>query len=358
MLDLLQMTTEESELNVDVVENKRFTEENLKTLIDMRVLQAHPKVYGSKATKGIKYLTTELVNVVDVIDNNEYFDQEVRVGYNPEHPKIRDNIVHNGFSLVELPIFGYRTINNKFVILEGRTRFKILKELGMKNIIADVFDCSSNAAALRFALSMNTQKKPYGAASVADVRKVILKLVKMGEIDTDPETFKQTIEQEIDEITSNLTKGQKNQIVFDAQSVVDGVSPVISFPKGEGSQKWLVDNGYVNTKDTIYVTVSPWTEKVMMAAMRKERDTPSDVTEIRFVVQGGVLDSQNPEKDWLERCKNFEKTFESELNQMSKTFFGGVGVKTNRVRLYGVIPMVKSLKDKYPMDTLVYYKKK
>jgi hypothetical protein len=353
------LTTPEANINVDVNKQKRFTTDDLNTLIAIRSTAAHPNIYGSKAPSGIKYRKTVLIDLDLVEDNNEWFSQLARISVNPKINDIQEDIIRNGWNLAELPVHVMEGENGKFVVLEGRTRFSIAKALGMKNIIADVFDNTTLANALRFAISCNAQKKPYGEASVKDIRKVILKLVSMpvveGGIDSTAEDFAELVREEILDITTKLKPKQMDQIVFDAIEIRDGESPVISFPDGRGSKEWLEAHNYRDSQDRIFVPVGTFEEKVLLSMIRKEQSTPSSVREICYVVHGGTLDSKNPEQSWIKGCRDFNKRFKETLLGVSETFFDGAEIDMKRVKLYGAIPMVKSLKRKYPMNKIYYY---
>lgn len=351
--NVFQLT--EQELSVDVMNVKEFTQENVITLDTLRSKLAYPRIYGAKAPKGIKHLTTQLIDVADVDAQNEYFDQLARVGVNPEMGSISDDIRVNGYSLTELPIAVMKVAGGKYIILEGRTRFSILSGFGMKNIIADVFDETTPANALRFAVAQNAQKKPYGAASFRDVHKAVLELIKMGEIDHTASNFTDLVLEEIGRLTTKLAPSEVNRIVHDANDIAHGERRVISFPQGQGVEKWLEENDYTNNRELIYHPVSTFEAKVMMAAIRKAKATHKDVREIRLVVHGGTLDAKDPAGDWIKRCKGFKKTFNDTLKDISKEFFGDMPIRMDRVKLYGAIPQVKALEDKYPMDELYLF---
>jgi len=353
MSNLFELT--ENELSVDVINVKEFTQENLETLDALRSKAAYPRIYGSKAPKGINYLDTLLISVDDVDSDNEGFSQSARVGANPELGSIREDIMANGFSLTELPICLFKLPSGKYVIGEGRTRFYILVGLGMKNIIADVFDHTTPANRLRFAVAQNAQKKPFGEASFPDVNKAILELISMGEIDQTATNFAELVLEEINKLTTKLSPSEINRIVHAANDTVHGERRVFSYPKGEGVDKWLRDNGYTNNREVVYHPVSTFEAKVMMAAIRKAKSENPAVREIRLVVHGGVLDAKDPAADWIKRCKGFKNTFNSTLRDISKEFFGNAPIRTDRVKLYGAIPQVKALEDKYPMDSLYLF---
>lgn len=332
-----------------------FNQSHLQTHLTLINRAAYPKYYGSKTLPEVKYLDTIIVNIDDVDDNNAYFDQPARVSINPEYASIRDDIMINGFSLAELPIMVMKTPDGKWVILEGRTRYHILRSLGVKSIIVDEFRYMSPTAALRFAVSANAQKKPFGAASFEDIKKAILTFVNYGAIDKtlNTEQFHLAVLDEINQITNKLNPTQVNQIVHYAKSIVDGQQSVRSFPNGAGTKEWLIENGYKDTREVMYLAVGTYTEKLHKIMLRNKAKTADDV-EIRIVVHCGVPCSKNPEQDWM-KCKNFAKTFQEYEEAISALRFGGAPIQDSRIKIYGCIPQIKSLEKKYPMNKLVRF---
>ena len=109
MMNVIPLTTEEEKINVVVKNGGLFTERQLKTLIELRNLDAYPRIYGSQTSKGVKYDITTTVKIEDIDSNNKFFNQLARVGVNPEIQSIKEDIIANGYSLVELPIMVMKT---------------------------------------------------------------------------------------------------------------------------------------------------------------------------------------------------------------------------------------------------------
>lgn len=344
-----------TELSVDVTKTKSFTQTHVDTLVSLRVTAAHPRIYGNLAPKGIKHETTQLVDIKDIISNNVFFSQRARFTRNPEMQNIQEDIKVNGYSLTELPIMVMRLSNGKFVVLEGRTRLEILIGLGMTNIVADVFEETTEANALRFAVSQNAQKKPYGEASFKDVYKAVMTLIRMDEIDKKSIHFEDLVFQEVMKITTKLKPGQINQIVNDAKNLAAGEESIISFPQGMGAKDWLTKHKYTDTRGIKYIAVGTFEDKVIRSMIRQVPDLDPTIKEVRLVIHGGTLNANDPEGDWIKRCKGFDNTFKNTLKDISKVFFGGAPLKLDRIKLYGAIPMVKSLEDDYPMDELYLF---
>lgn len=343
------------ELSVNVTKTKSFTQTHVNTLNSLRVKAAHPRIYGNLAPKGIKHEATQLIDIKDIISNNIFFSQTARLTRNPEMQNIQEDIKANGYSLTELPIMVMRMSNGKFVVLEGRTRLEILIGLGMTNIIADVFEETTEANALRFAVSQNAQKKPYGEASFKDVYKAVMTLIRMNEVDKKSPHFEDLVFHEVMKITTKLKPGQINQIVNEAKNLAAGEESIISFPQGMGARDWLTKHNYVDTRGIKYIAVGTFEDKVIRSMIRQIPDMDPTVKEVRLVIHGGTLNANDPEGDWIKRCRDFPDTFKKTLKDISKVFFGGVPLKLDRIKLYGAIPMVKSLEHQYPMGELYLF---
>ena len=87
----------------------------------------------------------------------------------------------------------------------------------------------------------------------------------------------------------------------------------------------------------------------------KVRDNPS-IREFRMVGYVGVLNADNPKDHWK---KNL--SFKQDLIDFEKALsilrFGGAKRISSKIRLHGLIPQVKELEDKYPMDKLYVFPK-
>ena len=94
-----QLTSAEEELVVDVSKDSvtMFTQKHCDTLKRLRILERHPRIYGSLSI--MNYNNTEIIPVDKIDCDNAWFDQSVRAIVNPELSSIRDDIENNGFSL-------------------------------------------------------------------------------------------------------------------------------------------------------------------------------------------------------------------------------------------------------------------
>ena len=315
MTNVIPLSTEEEKITVDVSKGgKVFTKEHLKTFSSLRNTKSYPKIYGSQAPKGVRYTKSTILNDSQIDCDNKYFMQLI------ELELIQRKMLLKRYNLqwlffTEVPILVMETSSGKYVILEGRTRYYALRKLGVTNFIVDVFEEMTPAQALRFAVLMNSEKKPFGASTWLDVQKAILKLIEFGEIEKiqdsvdGRDTFVNSVIYEIGLMSTKLTANQINLIVHQAEEAVTGVKQVKSFPNGEGATDWLEENGYVDSVETIYVPIATMVKNAVSAINTKMKNISDKVTEVRFVVHGGVLGGTNPESDWKKYVLNFDKNF-------------------------------------------------
>lgn len=365
------MTSAEKKVVLDLTPDKttEFTRENLETYDLIRVRAAHPRVFGSQSPKWLISTGAYLVDVSDIDLDNVIFEQVARVNVSPVWQVLKEDIIKNGFNLAELGIMVMRLENGKYIVMEGRSRLKILQEMGMTNIVAEVFRETTIANMVRFALFMNSTKKPYGEASVQDITKGINYLIENGVIKKEPNTVQGrsalaiAVSTELTYMSGGkLTNNAFDTIVHNAISKLTGVKNVISFPKGEGSQAYL--NNLIGAEQLkedlengiIYVARANFTEKIYSGMIKALEKSDPDVKQIRFIIQIGVPKAVDPENDWIKNGAGFKKQFDIFEKKISKIRFHNVEVNDSRVCIYGCIPQVRSLDHKYPMNRLYIYR--
>jgi len=382
MLDSLMLSDEEKEVILHLGVNRktrRFLQKELETYDMLRTKLAYPKVFGSlSSTFNIRHTSPMLIEISQIVEDNKNFKQLARLGVNPQMSKIENNILHLGFSLAELGILVLK-YKGRYYILEGRTRLHILKKLGMENIIADVFEYTGEddfnkmmGSLVRFATFMNTQNKPFGEASYHDIQNALSYLIEIGEIAKKDSSglelsrviIVDNLKHELEILGGGrLSPQDKEKMIHHAYESMTGRKQIISFPKGEGAQKRLDEIlGAEKIKNDrkrgiVYIAVASHTKglhKFMLGQTNEEKY--KDVKEFRFVIHGGVLNSSDPEKDFITRIVPFGQNFKSYELGLSEMRFHGVRVDNSKVKVYGAIPMCYNLEHKYPMDEIYQYK--
>tara|TARA_B100000287_G_C20655082_1_gene788294 strand:+ start:560 stop:1684 length:1125 start_codon:yes stop_codon:yes gene_type:complete len=369
--NVIKMTKAEQKVTIKVSSDSvnSFTEENRKTYDSIRSKAAFPKIFGSHAPNWLRSIGALLINVKDIITDNKYYEQIARENVNPKEPNIREDTTLNGFCLAELGIIVAKSpIKGKWIIVEGRTRFKILVELGMTNIIAEAFEEMSVSNMMRFAGFMNSSKKPYGEASIGDMKKIMLALIQSGEIAPQPNTvigrtaLTDTIRYELEFIgASKLKPSEVDLLVYEGIEKATGVKSVISFPNGKGAQEKLEEllGKERITQDLArgikYVVAAAFDEKMYGRFITEVNKADRTIKEIRMVMHIGVPKSNDPEGSWIKDGAGFKKRFNIFENNISDIRFNGVRIDDSKIKIYGAIPQVRSLDSKYPMNKIYVY---
>ena len=374
-----QLTPEEQVYFVKVGKDNitKFTDTNLKTFEECRknFQNLEPYIYGARRL--LDYTgKTILIPVSRTDSNNKYYNQIGRENVNPEEKNITDNMFENGFSLAErLPIMVVKLPSGKYLLIDGRTRFTILRVVfGMKNFIADVFECPmkdgkvDRGKLIVFAIRMNNMNKPQGEASVADIKKAILFLIENGDIQKSDNTTvgRQKMVDQINYFLSdmfcnskNLTLQNKDLIIYEAIEKLTGVPEVRSFPNGREVKEWFNKNNYTNNKERVYFPFAMVTPQAALNAMisaQEYLDKNPNVKELKLVGYVGVIKSDNPEKSWEDNLNLKEKVIAMEI-LLGRSRFGNAARTSPIIELYGIIPQVFSLQDKYPMGSICLWPK-
>ena len=370
--DRSAMTSAEKQVVLDLTPDKttEFTRENLKTYDLLRVREAYPRIFGSQSQSWLIHTGASLIDVSDIDLDNVTYEQVARANVNPKWIDVKNDIIKNGFNLAELGIMVMRLENRKYIVMEGRSRLKILQEMGMTNIIAEVFRETTLANMVRFALFMNSTKKPYGEASVYDISKGIMYLIENNVIKKQPNTVQgrsiltDAISAELDYMSGGkLTPNEYDLIIHNAIDKATGVKNVISFPRGEGSQVYLEEEliGAEQLEEDRkmgikYVAVASFDEKMYLRMIHELGKAGPKVKQIRFVMQIGVPKASDPEGTWIKNAAGFKTRFDVFEDEISDMRFHGTRVDESRVIIYGAIPQVRSLSHKYPMDKIYIYR--
>ena len=367
-----QLTSEEQSVTVPITSNThRFTQEHCDTYNRLRTMAAYPQIFGSLAPRYLKYLGTKLVNISDIKMDNIDYEQSARFSANVNEHKIKADIEQNGYSLTELGIALMITPQGKYKPVNGQTRKHILHHKGMQNVIADIFDTMSADNVLRVGGHLNTINKPYGEATVVDIKKIILNLVKMGGIPKCQNTkegrdaFTEYVLTELNFIGGGkLMPADRSLIVFAALQETTGVENVKSFPNGNGAKDRIIElvgrekYNEDHANGIRYIPVASWLEKLhprMVTLSRKMLREQKNIKEVRFIIHPGVLKPRDPENEWIKTCANFKKDFDQFELDLAEYRFHGVKVNNSKIKIYGAIPAVRSLEHKYPMDRLYVY---
>ena len=346
---------------VDINSQKKFTIDNLSATNVLIVEASYPELYGENLQKSFKYTGRYIVDIDDINWESVYENtQRARAGGgNPKYKEIKQDITNYGFKLKHPPIALRRLKDGTLVPLNGRTRKQILKELGFKNVIVDIYEKQESYSwnqfedqSSKFGLIANSSHDPAGDLMLEDVYRECMIAIDKGWIEKDINS----IMDRVNEVCGNgkFTKAKRDELTFrifnhyrDSEEM-----EVLSWKSQSSIQVWLNTRKYIDNDKVIYYPVSHSTpSKGITGAAKMAFDNPGK--EIRVVVHTSVLSAFDIERSYVNRVKDFVIEWENILQKISSGYFDGK-VRTNSpIKLYGALPAVSTL---HSLDKIVDFK--
>jgi len=243
--------------------------------------------------------------------------------------------------------------------LNGRTRKQILKELGFKNLIVDIYEKQENFTwdefdndASQFGLIANSEHDPAGNVTLEDVYRECNIAIQKGWINKDIVEISQRVSRMCGK--GKFTKAKRDEITFriynhhrDSEEM-----EVLNWKSKTIIDTWLETKKYINNDKVVYYVVSHSTpSKGITGAAKMAFDNPGK--EIRVVVHTSVLTAFDLERCYVKRVKEFVIEWENILQKISSGFFNGKVRANSPIKLYGALPAVSTL---HNLDKIVDFK--
>ena len=354
-------TFKKSKIIVDVRSQFKFTEENLLTTFNLVMEEAFPQFYGEELPDSFKYAGRHLVDIDAIAWESKYGDtQTARAGGgNPKYKEVKQDIREYGFKLKHPPIALRRLRDGTLVPLNGRTRKQILKELGFKNLIVDIYEKKEGYSwdefdneASQFALIANAEHDPAGNVTLEDVYRECNIAIKKKWISKDLAEISKRVARMCGK--GKFTEAKRDEITFriynhnrDPEEM-----EVLKWNSQSAINTWLNSHKYIDNDKVIYYPVSHSTpSKGITGAAKMAFDNPGK--EIRVVVHTSILTAFDLERCYVKRVKEFVIEWENILQKISSGFFNGK-VRTNSpIKLYGAMPAVSTL---HSLEKIVDFK--
>jgi len=346
---------------VNINNQKKFTIDDLNATKILVVEESYPELYGEGLQKSFKYAGRHIVDIDDIDWESNYENTQTARsgGGNPRYKEIKQDITDYGFKLKHVPIALRRLKDGTLVPINGRTRKQILKELGFKNVIVDIYEKRDSYTwnqfddqASKFGLIANCTRDPAGDLMLEDVYRECMIAIDKGWIEKDITA----IMDRVNEVCGNgkFTQTKRDELtfrIFNHHRDSEGMQ-VLSWRSQTSIQFWLNTRKYIDNDKVIYYVVSHSTpSKGITGAAKMAFDNPGK--EIRVVVHTSVLSAFDLERSYINRIKKFVSEWENILQKISSGYFNGK-VRTNSpIKLYGALPGVSTL---HSLDKIVDFK--
>lgn len=350
---------------VDVNSTNSFSENDLKTYVELIVKRAYPWLFGEDLLPALKVANSAaLVDVDDVNWGATMTTQTARVGgKNPKIKNIARDIASFGFKLINPAICLFRKKDGELVPLNGRTRYEILvRNHNFTNIIAIIYEAADGYsddevenACSAFGLLANSYSDPSGDLQIEDVyREVCLAIDKgwcaLTNIPGKEADDIAAIRERVDLVCGKgcFTPTKREQLVYRILNTNNPNYVVKSWSTPGLAKIWMIENNYVNVgpfngrRGIKYIPLSAETgEKSLIAAANYAYDNPD--YEIRVVIHTGTLTGFDLEQNYYDKVKRFRDFWDLTLEKVSYAFFNGKKPTKNNVTLYGALPALSSI---------------
>ena len=336
---------------IKIKEHGFFTEENVGTAKKLINYEAYPHLYEvGEMPPSFEFLGTHEI-LAEAIDRGVIYgsSQQVRHdGLNSLIDVLRQDIVENGWRLYCQPISIRELSNGKYVMLDGRTKDKILTELKFKNRIVNIYRCNDEDALL-FGLRCNMESPPAGLAKEADVVGAAHNLIQNKSLQHNFDAILEWIHKACGKGRfSNKKREEMAWQVFhhhtesdmddEVNITDDGDSklPVAWASAGEVNT-WMKARNYIDNNKVMYLPVAcSAPSKSIFAAAALSQQNPGK--EIRVVIYTGNLTGYDLAKTYIQAILKFKNLWNLKLLQVSATYFNGKPIQSHSVKLYGCVP--------------------
>ena len=337
-----------------------FTEDDLK--ISKHFLDTHklsyPHLYESDSyNKSFKFIKRDLIDAEAIsFKSGPGNTQDARLsGLNPEYDELKIDLEEFGYRPYCPPIAIRKTSDGKYVILNGRTRDKILRENKVKNRIVDIYECD-DATALKFGIASNNEQPPAGLATSADIIHAAKIAIRNDWIENNYDDVYAWVSEACG---TRFVEGKRREMV---NQIVNHVAAeendqvIVGWANSSEPEAWMKVNNYIDTNGRVpvrYVVTSfSVPQKAIFRACEAAMENPD--AEIRMVIHTGNLTAADLVKCYIKRVLNFKKEWHLKISQVSQGLFGGKSPSFNRIKLYGCIPALSELSN---LDELIIFGK-
>lgn len=331
---------------VPIKKNGSFTEEHLKIAKELDKInhELYPEYYTSCTFKSLKYDGLRIIDASSIDRAEHGTDQLIRAnGKNEKYDEIA----------IDMDAYGYKLGGGKFLwvtpnkqkpgrylIVDGKTKDKILDERKFKNRICHVIDIDSLDLVL-FGNRCNSgeDKSPAGLVKEVDIIQAANDQIKLGMLDINVDDI-------YDFINKALGRGKfgkkkrtdlANQIYNrEVAFRTSGLLPR-AWTNGADVTSWMISKKYIETSTVKYLVAAASSPmKAFIAAAKESRQNPGK--EIRVIVYASKLNGYNLKRCYVDAILKFKSLWYDYLSAVGSAYFDGAKPNELNIKLYGCVP--------------------
>lgn len=343
-----------------ITQHYAFTEDDLN--LSKHFLPTHklsyPHLYEPDSyNDSFKFIKRDLISADAISLRSGYGNtQDARQsGFNPQYDELKIDLEEFGYRLYCTPIAIRKTSDGKYVILNGRTRNKILSDLKVKNRIVDIYECDDSAA-LKFGIVSNSDQPPAGLATSSDIIFVAKKSIEDGWLKNNYDDVYAWVN---DACGTRFVESKRREMVNQITNHVNATQKgqtIVAWANSSEPETWMKVHNYIDTngRNPVRYIVASYSvcSKTIFRACAAAMDNPD--AEIRVVIHTGNLTASDVVKCYIKRVLSFKKEWQLKISQVSFGFFGGKAPLNSRIKLYGCVPALSELSD---LDELIIFGK-
>ncbi len=318
-----------------------FTDEHLEILKSNLRKETFPQFYTPKEFKTLNFKGTFKVPSSSITRGGPGSSQAVRYnGLNPKADELKQNILEKGWQLYQRPISLRETKDKKYVLMDGRTKDKILEDVKYKNRLANIYEIDDSEEEL-FSERLNAgeDNPPAGLLLQEDVIGVLMRQIDRGYLDLDSDKILEAV---------NMTCGQgkfsskkRDEIRWQVYHQQNNLQNTKLLPKAWSSavdvNVWLETHNYINNSKVLYLPYSSTSApKALIAAASKAQQNPGK--EIRVVIFVRTFMGYALDHFYVNAMLKFKTEWYRFLNEFGQAYFENKSANDIKVKLYGCVP--------------------
>ena len=358
---------------------KKFTQSDL----DLSEKYINPDVYPGLYNKddippGLKYIGRQLISIKsfeyddeDSIDKSvssksrhlspdEAATQSARAyGRGAEAEKVFASVRNYGYKLNSIPMSVAIFPDGSKYLINGRTRLQELTANGFENIIADVYSCATREAYHDAKQLLNVREDPYSPHTMEDIILTARYAIRRGWIKNTYDDIKKKVERVA---PGCFSYKEVNKIILRAMED-DSLSSSISWTS-KSALKEIRKQGFLDNENNngiyyfVYSSEAPVKAIPAAAKYLTQELQGKKVKELRVIIHTSTLQGADPEASWKGKTDNFRTAWKDYSQYIKDAFFGVNSDFSHKIKLFGVLPAVSGLKERYPMDKVVIFSSK
>jgi hypothetical protein len=327
-------------LIIPIKKNGDFTEEHRQLAESLIRTDSFPQYYTNSEFKSLVYKGVHLINEDLIIRDGYGSSQSVRAeGLNYQYEKLKSDILENGYRLYEKLIFVKSILGGKFVLLDGRTKDKILNEKKIKNricVLVEIDDAEIEDYGLR--LNSGDDSAPAGLTKEIDIITIANRHITDDKLELNYDSILEWINRCCGKGKFSAKKRSDLAYkIYHHQNAIQtsGLLPIAWAP-GEAAS-WLKMNNYVETSTVVYLPYAASSPiKAFFAAAELAQQKPGK--EVRLVIYVSKLNGYDLKKCYLDSVLKFKRLWFDYLNKISSAYYNNSKSFDDKVKVYGCIP--------------------